>query len=227
MSESIAQRIRSIKNDIAALEKQYQRQPGAVSLLAVSKKKSVDNIRDAFEAGQRDFGENYLQEALTKIEQLAAYDITWHFIGHIQSNKTGDIANHFAWVHSVDRLKVAKRLHEQRLPSHPPLNICIQVNIDNEAEKSGVNAKEVLTLAIEIAKLDRLVLRGLMLIPKAQASFDEQQAAFKKAAHLQTQLKEAGFAVDTLSMGMSNDFAAAIAQGSTMIRLGTAIFGKR
>jgi len=223
----IADNISEILERIHAFEQRYQRPHGAVTLLAVSKKQPVEAIRAAYAAGLRDFGENYLQEAEAKIAALADLDITWHLIGPLQSNKTRPVARHFHWVHSVDRLKVARRLSEQRDDSMPPLNVCIQVNLANEESKSGVELDAAATLCQEVAALPRLRLRGLMTIPAAETDFARQRAQFARLAaefrRLQQQLPQ----LDTLSMGMSNDYEAAIAEGATLVRIGTAVFGAR
>ena len=215
--------LHTILQRIHQAEEKYHRQPGDVSLLAVSKKQSIEKIRDAFLAGQKKFAENYLQEALQKQQELRDLTIEWHFIGTIQSNKTKSIAAHFDWVHSVNRLVIAERLNQQR-PAHlNPLNICIEINIDEEESKSGVRPTDVAALAKNIMALKRLTLRGLMVIPEKNNSL----LAFQKTAALQQQLIHDGFPLDTLSMGMSNDFEVAIAAGSTIVRIGTAIFGER
>lgn len=224
---TIKLRLKSVINTIREAEKEFARPPGAVQCLAVSKTHSHFAIRDAFEAGQRDFGENYLQEALEKQQALADLDIVWHFIGPIQSNKTQAIASHFDWVHSVDRLKIAERLSAQRPDHLPDLNLLIQVNIDAEDSKSGVLPDALLSLAQQIVSLPNLKLRGLMAIPKAQSDFDKARQTFLRVQQCQSALNDKGFALDTLSIGMSNDFRAAIAAGSTMVRIGTAIFGPR
>lgn len=201
-----------------------RRDPTSIHLLAVSKTKPASAIRQAYAAGVRDVGENYLQEALAKQEQLRDLDLTWHFIGPIQSNKTRAIAEHFDWVHSVDRLKIAQRLSEQR-PAHlPELNICLQVNVSGEASKSGCNPTELPALARAVAALPRLRLRGLMAIPEPSDERVTQEAAFASLRRLQESL---ALDLDTLSMGMSHDLEAAIAQGATWVRIGTALFGAR
>lgn len=197
-----------------------------ITLIAVSKKKPGTDIRAAFASGQTDFGENYLQEALEKQQELADLPLTWHFIGPIQSNKTRAIAENFHWVHSVDRLKIARRLAEQRPDQLPPLNICLQVNIDNEASKSGLHADEVADVIHTISSLDNINLRGLMAIPQPR---DDMTPAFRKVAELFHAMKRQ-FSLpqwDTLSMGMSADLEQAIAEGANMIRVGTDIFGAR
>jgi pyridoxal phosphate enzyme (YggS family) len=201
---------------------QVSRDPESITLLAVSKNQSVEKIRAVYQAGQRKFAENYVQEAIEKQKQLTDLDIEWHFIGNIQSNKTKLIANRFDWVHSVSRLAIAERLSRARDPNKPALNVCIEVNIDNEETKSGVELDAVFALVEKIKILPHLCLRGLMVIPQKN-----QGMAFQRTAALQQELIRAGFLLDTLSMGMSADFESAIAAGSTMLRIGTAIFGER
>jgi pyridoxal phosphate enzyme (YggS family) len=204
------------------------RNPQTVQLIAVSKTQPAQALADAYAWGQRAFGENYLQEALDKQIQLAdKMDIEWHFIGPIQSNKTRPIATHFSWVHSVDRLKIAQRLNEQRPPELPPLNICVQVNIDDETTKSGVNLAELPVLVAAISQLPRLRLRGLMAIPAATNNPAQQRAAFAKLRSALESLNLQGYRLDCLSMGMSGDMEAAIAEGATFVRVGTDIFGAR
>ncbi len=205
------------------------RDPDSVALMAVSKRQSSEAIRELFEAGQTLFGENYLQEALDKQTLLADLNIDWHFIGPIQSNKAQALAQHFSWVHSVDRMKVAKLLSQHR-PSHlPPLNICLQINIDDEASKSGATPTEAAALAEELTHLPNLRLRGLMAIPKPRTGFAEQKKVLEAVALLQQQLQRQlpQTPLDTLSMGMSSDLDAAIAAGATVVRIGTALFGER
>jgi pyridoxal phosphate enzyme (YggS family) len=202
----------------------------AIRLVAVSKTFGPEVISEAIDAGQRAFGENYVQEAIAKIEALRAAGRPkpeWHFIGPIQSNKTRAIAEHFDWVQSVDRLKIAQRLSEQRPPALPPLNVLVQVNISGEATKSGVGPEDAAQLAGEIARLPRLRLRGLMAIPEPEPDVDRQRAGFAALRRLFDAIAARGLPLDTLSMGMSADFEAAIAEGSTMVRIGTAIFGER
>ncbi len=204
------------------------RNPQTVQLIAVSKTQPAKALAEAYAWGQRAFGENYLQEALDKQVQLASLaGIEWHFIGPIQSNKTRPIAEHFDWVHSVDRLKIAQRLHDQRPESLPPLNICVQVNIDDETTKSGVSLDELPALVAAIAPLKRLTLRGLMAIPAATNNTDQQRAAFARLHRALVQLNQQGYGLDCLSMGMSGDLEAAIAEGATFVRVGTDIFGAR
>ena len=198
-----------------------------ISLLAVSKRKPAADIRHAYACGQRDFGENYLQEAEQKIHELSDLDICWHFIGPIQSNKTRLLAQDFDWVHCVDRLKVARRLSEQRSTSKSPLNICIQVNVDHEESKSGINLEDVPELAKQIAALPNIRLRGLMTIPAQRDSFESQRKPFARLRAALENLNQIGYDCDTLSMGMTHDMAAAIAEDATLVRIGTAIFGER
>lgn len=205
------------------------RDPASVRLLAVSKTFPAEAVRDAYGAGQRAFGENYIQEGVGKIQSLADLraELEWHCIGPLQSNKTRLVAEHFDWVHSVDRLKIAQRLSEQRPADLPPLQVCLQVNVDGGANKSGVSPEEAVALAQAVAALPRLRLRGLMAIPEPAAGFDAQRALFMTAAAVFDRINAAGIELDTLSLGMSADLEAAIAAGSTMVRVGTAIFGGR
>lgn len=208
-----------LNSNIRCAEQAAMRDAGSVTLLAVSKNRSAEKIRDLYHAGQTRFGENYLQEALEKMHALKDLPIEWHFIGNIQSNKTKLIAEHFSWVQSVSRLSIAKRLNNQRPLHLPPLNICIEVNIDHEKTKSGVPVPEVFALATKITKLNHITLRGLMIIPEKNHA-----DAFQKTFLLQQELNTRGFKLDTLSMGMSSDFEEAIRYGSTMVRIGTALF---
>jgi pyridoxal phosphate enzyme (YggS family) len=205
------------------------RDPASVRLLAVSKTFPAEAVREARAAGQIAFGENYVQEGVGKIEALADLraGLEWHCIGPLQSNKTRPVAAHFDWVHSIDRLKIAERLAEQRPAELPPLQVCLQVNVDAGANKSGVPPAEALALARAVAALPRLRLRGLMAIPEPAPDFETQQALFLRAAAVFEEMRGAGLEVDTLSLGMSADLEAAIAAGSTMVRIGTAIFGAR
>jgi PLP dependent protein len=223
----IKKRLQSLHNTINQAEIQAKRPENSVQLLAVSKTWSAEILRDAAAAGQDCFGENYLQEALIKIDNLKDLDLQWHFIGPIQSNKTKDIARYFDWVQSVDRIKIAQRLNNQRPHDIPRLNVCIQVNIDDEKSKAGISLGEVDSLAQEINLLDRLVLRGLMVIPTKTDDVSQQSSAFQQAYQLFRSLKTQYSTIDTLSMGMTADMNSAIAQGSTMIRVGTGIFGQR
>jgi pyridoxal phosphate enzyme (YggS family) len=229
---NIASNYQQLLASIREQELLNQRDPGSVTLLAVSKTHDAAKLREAWAAGARDFGENYVQEALSKIAVLSAAqtttpDMTWHFIGPIQSNKTRDIAAHFHWVHSVDRLKIIQRLQEQRPAGLPLLNVCVQINLSNEDTKSGVDLQQARELCAAVVQMDKLCLRGLMAIPAPCADHQQQRAAFRPLAELFRELQALYPQMDTLSMGMSDDYAAAIAEGSTMIRIGTGIFGKR
>ena len=224
---NIANNLAQIQHNISEFCNKYQRKAKSVQLLAVSKTRPAADIRQAFNAGQTHFGENYLQEALEKIQALNDLKIHWHFIGSIQSNKTRPLAENFLWVHSVDRLKIAQRLSQQRPSTLPPLNICLQLNISDEATKSGLSVHEVEALVNEIILLPNIKLRGLMAIPAKAASFDAQRLIFAQVKALLNQLQIKHPQLDTLSMGMSGDMQAAIAEGSTMVRIGTAIFGAR
>jgi len=221
---TIAENISTLAERIHNAAQAAQRDPASIGLLAVSKTKPASDLREAYAAGLRDFGENYLQEALGKQTQLSDLPLIWHFIGPIQSNKTRAIAEHFDWVHSVDRLKIAQRLSEQRPAERPPLNICIQVNVSGEASKSGCTPEDLPALAQAISDLPNIRLRGLMAIPEPTEDSDAQNAAFAAVRSLQDQLN---LPLDTLSMGMSHDLEAAIAQGATWVRIGTALFGAR
>ena len=196
-------------------------------LLAVSKTFGPEAVQQAFDAGQRAFGENYIQEAVDKITALSALPIEWHCIGPIQSNKTRLVAEHFQWVHTVDRLKIAQRLSDQRPPQLPPLQVCIQVNVDGGPTKSGVTPHEAVALALEVSKLPRLQFRGIMCIPEPAPDFVAAHAVFMSAKAVFDAIVAQGLAPDTVSMGMSGDLDAAIAGGSTMVRVGSAIFGAR
>ena len=224
----IAERIKNVLTRIRTAEREYHRPPQSVALLAVSKTQPVAAIETAIAAGLHRFGENYLQEALDKMAALEGYSqLEWHFIGPIQSNKTRRIAEHFSWVHSVDRLKIAERLSEQRPDSLPPLNICLQVNISAEASKSGLTLNELPAVARQVAELPRLRLRDLMAMPAPAEHFEAQRQPLARLGKAQQQLNDQGLALDTLSMGMSDDLEAAIAEGSTLVRIGTALFGPR
>jgi len=216
-----------VKNRISCSVQEFNREKGSVQLLAVSKTWSASHLRELAGLGQTAFGENYLQEALAKIEALVDLNLTWHFIGPIQSNKTRDIAKHFAWVHSIERSKIAQRLSDQRPENMADLNVCIQLNIDNEATKSGIKQAELMSLAQEISNLHNLTLRGLMIIPSVESDPEQQKATFKHAFNLYQQLAKQYPTVDTLSMGMSNDMEIAIENGTTLVRIGSALFGKR
>lgn len=224
---TITKNIITIRSQIAEAEQKYGREPGSVQLLAVSKTRPIEDIEVAFSENQRHFGENYLQDALPKIEAMTDPSVVWHFIGPIQSNKTRQIAENFDWVHGIERLKIAQRLNEQRDESISPLNICIQVNTSSEESKSGVAPGQALELAKEISQLPNIKLRGLMTIPAATTNFEQQRQPFRLLRELKDEITAQGIELDTLSMGMTNDMEAAIAEGSTIVRIGTAIFGKR
>ncbi len=219
--------LQMVRSDINNMAKKHGRDPASIKLLAVSKTKPIALIKAAIEAGQRFFGENYPSEGLEKIAALSDADCEWHFIGSIQSRKAASIAAHFDWVHSVDRLKVATKLAENRPPELPPLQICLQVNIDNEASKSGVSPHQLEALAAQCAEYPQLCIRGLMAIPAPETEFEKQREAFAKVRELQNSLAREYTTIDTLSIGMSQDLEAAIAEGATIVRVGTAIFGSR
>jgi pyridoxal phosphate enzyme (YggS family) len=225
--DTMKDRLQAVKSRIAAAAAACGRSPRDIVLVAVTKSFPAAAVRAAHAAGQRDFGENYAQEALEKMRQLAELDIAWHYIGPIQSNKTRVIAEHFDWVHSVDRLKIAERLSNQRAEGAPPLQVCIQVNVSGEASKSGVAPEELPAVARAVATIPRLRLRGLMAIPEPTADPSLARRRFDHVRELQNALVRDGLALDTLSMGMSDDLEAAIAAGATMVRVGTAIFGAR
>lgn len=228
---SIKQNINQITLQIENSVQKCGRRPDSVQLLAVSKTKPIELLEQAMDVGQRAFGENYVQEGIEKVQYFqnnhSDTTLEWHFIGPIQSNKTRPIAEHFDWVHSVDRLKIAQRLNEQRPDNLGELNVLIQVNISSEESKSGTTSEEVMELAAAINEMPNLTLRGLMSIPANVSNYDEQLAAFTQLASIQNQLRAQYPQVDTLSMGMSGDMDAAIEAGSTMVRIGTAIFGAR
>jgi pyridoxal phosphate enzyme (YggS family) len=221
----IHNRLKHILAQIRQAEIAYQRKPGSVLLLAVSKTKPARDIAEAYQAGQRHFGESYCQEALKKQQELGAFDITWHFIGPIQSNKTRTLATHFDWVHSVDSFKIAKRLSEQRPNALPPLNICLQINISGEPSKSGISLDELPQLCEQVAVLPNLMLRGVMAIPQPEEDFELQRLPYKTL--YQAVANSGNLELDTCSFGMSGDLVAAIAEGSTIVRIGTALFGER
>ncbi|ATW46000.1 YggS family pyridoxal phosphate-dependent enzyme [Glaesserella parasuis] len=225
---SISQNLATISQQIQQCCQQANRPEQSVKLLAVSKTKPISAIAEAIEAGQRAFGENYVQEGIEKIQHFAENDtLEWHFIGLLQSNKTRVVAEHFDWVQTIDRLKIAQRLSEQRPKHLPVLNVLIQINISDEASKSGISAKEMLELATQISQLPRLKLRGLMAIPKPESEPEQQKIALAQMNELFLQLQSQFEGIDTLSMGMSDDMPSAIECGSTMVRIGTAIFGAR
>jgi len=228
---SITENLAQIRERLRTLEQQYERSSGSVRLMVVSKAHPVDRIHEALQAGARDFGENYVKEALDKIHTLSqthmSSDICWHFIGPLQSNKTRDVAEHFHWVHSVDRLKIARRLNDQRPEKLPPLEVCVQVNISNESSKSGITLADAPALCQGILSLPRLRLRGLMAIPAPCDDLAQQRCVYRPLATLFRELATQHETMDTLSIGMSDDLEAAVAEGSTMVRIGTAIFGPR
>jgi pyridoxal phosphate enzyme (YggS family) len=228
---TIAQNLQAVDHTIVAATNACGRSRNDVQLLAVSKTFPPEAVVEAIDAGQRAFGENYLQEALDKQQAVAVaapgIHLEWHFIGPIQSNKTRPIAAHFAWVHTVDRLKIAQRLSEQRPAGMPPLNICLQVNISGEASKSGITTGELPALAREVALLPNLRLRGLMAIPEPELDLSRQRAPFARLREMMEELRDDGITMDTLSMGMSSDMTAAVAEGATIVRVGSAIFGSR
>ncbi|WP_374594666.1 YggS family pyridoxal phosphate-dependent enzyme [Aquabacterium sp.] len=225
----IAENIQSVRSRIRQACVKADRSASDVSLLVVSKTFPAEAVREAFAAGERHFGENYVQEAVDKIAALADLraGIEWHMIGPLQSNKTRAVAEHFDWVHTVDRLKIAQRLSEQRPAGLPPLQVCVQVNVSGEASKSGVAPADALALARAVASLPNLRLRGLMVIPEPETDLAAQRAPLRATRELLLLLQQAGLQVDTLSMGMSADLEAAVLEGSTMVRIGTAIFGSR
>lgn len=219
--------ISTLNRQIRIIEQHYERPLGSVKLLAVSKKQTLEKIRRAAAAGIKDFGENYFQEALEKIDTLRDLDLTWHFIGPIQSNKTRGIAEYFDWVQSVDREKIAQRLSQQRHAGKPALNVCVQINLSAEASKSGLDLQQADSLCGVIDSLPNLSLRGLMAIPAPRSDLQAQRRDFRRLADAYRNLQLRYRSMDTLSMGMSNDYEAAIAEGSTLIRIGTALFGAR
>ena len=223
----VTENLAYIRDLLAKSAADADRDAESIQLLAVSKKQPVSSVIEAAAAGQRDFGENFVQEGLEKIAGTGRDDLSWHFIGHLQSNKTQAVADHFDWVHTVDRFKIAERLSNQRPKQMRDLNICLQVNIDNEPGKSGIAVIEVMALARKIAVLPRIRLRGLMCLPKMRSDFNAQREPFARLRELSDTLLTDGIAVDTLSMGMSGDFRAAILEGSTIVRIGTAVFGPR
>lgn len=223
----ITENLKNIRTEISAAEKRYQRQSGSVSLLAVSKTRSIDEIMTAYNAGQRHFGENYCQEAVEKIEAIGKKDILWHFIGPIQSNKTSLIAQHFDWVHTIDRIKIARRLNESRSGVSPTLNICIQINISEEESKSGIQLNSIDDFIDELKQFKQLKIRGLMALPAPSTDFEEQRASFSRLKQKFSLLKESMPEFDTLSIGTTQDMLAAISEGATIVRIGTAIFGPR
>jgi len=224
---TISANLQAVMTRIETAARQFGRNPDGISLLAVSKTWPDLDVREAALAGQRAFGENYVQEGVNKARSLESLGLEWHFIGPLQSNKTRPVAETFDWVHSVDRLKIAERLSEQRPNDLPALQVCIQVNVSGEQTKSGVVLDQAVALAHRVAELPRLRLRGLMAIPEPVEDFAEQRIAFRRLRSVFEQLNKEGLSLDTLSMGMSHDLEAAIAEGATMVRVGTAIFGER
>ena len=224
---TISAKLQAVIARIDEAARKFGRNPDEITLLAVSKTWPASAVRQAAAAGQRLFGENYVQEGVDKATELAALGLQWHFIGPLQSNKTRAVAEAFDWVHSVDRLKIAQRLSEQRPESLPPLQLCLQVNISGEASKSGVAVGEVGLLARQVALLPRVKLRGLMAIPAPTDDFSQQRQAFAQLREVFEQLNRDGLPLDTLSIGMSHDLEAAIAEGAAMVRVGSAIFGER
>ena len=225
--QNLPPRIHEVRERIAHAARAAGRNAQSVTLLAVGKAQPLALLEAAAACGLEHFGESYLQEALGKIAALQARPLVWHFVGRVQSNKTRSIAAHFAWVHAVDRLKVAERLSAQRPPGAPPLNVCLEVNMGTEASKGGVAPAELPALAAAVARLPRLALRGLMCIPPEESEVARQRAWFARLRTLLEELNAAGAQLDTLSMGMSADFEAAILEGATVVRVGTALFGPR
>jgi len=225
--KDISAALAQIRQRISDAEQRFNRDPNSVQLLAVSKTKPVNNIQAAIDAGQVCFAENYLQEAVEKIMHFNNPQLVWHFIGLIQSNKTRDIAQHFQWAHTIDRIKIARRLNEQRPDHLPPLNICLQINISGENSKSGIDADALTQLAEECSSLANIKVRGLMAMPAQDPDFEKQRIPFRQLRILLTELQTKSPELDALSMGTTDDLEAAIAEGATMVRIGTAIFGSR
>jgi PLP dependent protein len=223
----LSERYVQTQTRIASATTRSGRSPQSVGLVAISKGHPGEALRTLFELGQRDFGENYLQEALPKMQALSDLPIRWHFTGQVQGNKTRVIAEHFDWVHTVDRERIASRLNEQRPPHLAPLNVCIQVKLEDEPGKGGLDPGDVESVARAISQMPRLKLRGLMTLPPPRNSYEEQKLLFDRLAELLRELQTQRFDVDTLSMGMSDDLEAAVAAGATLVRIGTAIFGAR
>ena len=231
VARGVAGSLAAVRDRIASAERRFDRAPGSVALLAVAKTKPASLIREAWEAGQLRFGENFVQEAIAKLDELSGLSgpggIEWHFVGALQGNKSRMVAERFDWVQTVDRLRIARRLSDQRPAFLPPLNVCLQVNVSGESSKSGVEISEVAELAAAVADLPRLRLRGLMTIPRPCAGLDEQRAALRPLVEAYERLRAGGHSIDTLSMGMTDDLEAAVAEGATMVRIGTAVFGPR
>ncbi len=224
---SLNERLAAVRQRVAAAELRWRRPAGSVHLIAVSKARSTAEIRQAHALGQQAFGESYAQESADKIRDLSDLAVEWHFVGPLQANKTRLVARGFAWVHSVDRLKIARRLSEQRPPDLAALQVCLQVNVSGETSKSGVAPEQLEELAAQVAALPGLTLRGLMAVPAPCLEFERQRLPFAELRRALERLRAAGHDLDTLSMGMSDDLEAAIAEGATMVRIGTAIFGER
>jgi PLP dependent protein len=225
--QNLAERVRTVRERVARAAAAAGRNAQSVTLLAVGKAQPVELLAAAADCGLTDFGESYLQEALEKVAALQERSLTWHFVGRVQANKTRPVAQHFDWVHTVDRVKVAERLSAQRPPQAAPLNLCLQVNVAGELSKGGVAAAELPALAAAVARLPRLTLRGLMCIPPEESEPARQRTWFAQLRALRDELNASGSRLDTLSMGMSGDFEAAILEGATIVRLGTALFGPR
>jgi len=223
----VTENLRKIRDLLAISAVEAERDPETVKLLAVSKRQPLDKILAAASLGQRDFGENTVQEGLDKIRATADAGFTWHLIGHLQSNKTRVVAENFDWVHTIDTPKVARRLSQQRPATLPPLNVCVQVNVDDEPSKSGVNIDALPALAAACTELPNIRLRGLMCLPKMRDDFEEQRRPFARLRELACMLRTQGIDTDTLSMGMTADYRAAIFEGATIVRIGTALFGER
>ncbi len=223
----VTENLALIKDLLALSASEAEREPAAVKLLAVSKKQPLSKILAAHDAGQRDFGENFVQEGLEKIAATKGKNLIWHFIGHLQNNKTRVVAENFDWVHTIDSAKTARRLSEQRPAELGPLNICVQVNVDDEDSKSGISPDALPDLAAAVAELRNLALRGLMCLPAARVGFEAQRQAFAELGKMAESLRDDGIDTDTLSMGMSGDYKAAIFEGATIVRIGTALFGER
>ncbi len=225
--DHLRNRFAQTRTRIASAASKSGRYADDVRLLAISKGQPAQAIRTLAECGQREFGENYLQEALPKLAELSELDLTWHFTGQLQSNKTRSVAENFAWAHTLDRERIALRLNDQRPDHAPPLQVCIQVRLEDEPGKGGIPPAQALALARKVNELPRLKLRGLMCIPPPETTFEAQKAWFDKLFQCEQELLAAGLSLDTLSMGMSDDLEAAIAAGSTLVRIGTALFGAR
>ena len=223
----VTENLRKIRDLLSEAAVDAGRDPESVDLVAVSKKQPLERLHAAIAAGHRDFGENQVLEGVRKIELIADDTLTWHFIGHLQTNKTRAVAEHFHWVHSVDRFKTARRLSEQRPDELGELNVCLQVNVDAEDSKTGVSTDSLIDLAGQVVELPRIRLRGLMCLPMIRTGFEAQREPFARLRELAERLRTQGIDTDTLSMGMSDDFRAAIFEGATIVRIGTAVFGPR